>query len=191
MTTAYPLAWPEGWPRAKRAAVSRFNVRPQQATRELVREIERMGGRLVVISTNVPLRRDGLPYSSYGPDNGDHGVAVYFERKGKRMVFACDRWNTIQDNMRAIQKSIEALRGIERWGASDMLERAFTGFTALPPPKSPWETLGIPPGSSKDTVTDAYRRKAAEAHPDRPTGSHAAMAELNAARDAALAGASP
>jgi DnaJ-class molecular chaperone len=77
------------------------------------------------------------------------------------------------------------MRGIERWGASDMMERAFSAFEALPPPRSHWETLGIRPGSSADAIQAAYRAKARAAHPDAG-GSDAAMAELNSARDAAL-----
>jgi DnaJ-class molecular chaperone len=37
-----------------------------------------------------------------------------------------------------------------------------------------------------ENIDAAYRRLSKERHPDRPGGSHDAMAELNAARDAAL-----
>lgn len=188
---AYPLAWPQGWPRRTRAETSRFGGSFDSNRQELEWEIERMGGRYVVISTNIPLRRDGRPYASQAnkPDNNDHGVAVYFERDGKQMVFACDRWNRVQDNMRAIQKTIDAMRGIERWGASEMMERAFSAFEALPPPRSHWSILGLKPGASLDDIRIAYRALAAKAHPDAG-GSHAKMAELNAARDHAIAEAS-
>lgn len=183
---AFPLSWPVGWPRTRAPKRSAFKVTPDAARQELIWEIERMGGRGVVLSTNIPLRRDGYPFASgkLGGD-GTTGVAVYFERKGKPVVFASDRWDIVHHNMRAIQKTIEALRGIERWGASEMMERAFTAFEALPPPKSPWEILGIRPGSTADEISAAYRAKARAAHPDAG-GSTAAMAELNQARDAAL-----
>lgn len=188
--TAFPLAWPAGWPRTKTPQRSRFDVTFDKARRELGWEIERMGGRYVVLSTNLPLRRDGHPYANSRPENGDAGVAVYFERKGKQMVFACDRWDRIEDNVRAIQKTIDAMRGIERWGASDMMERAFSAFQALPSPapRDCWAVLGIAPRSPPDEVARAYRDKAKELHPDTG-GSDAAMAELNAARSAALNGA--
>lgn len=124
-------------------------------------------------------------YATARPDNNDHGVAVYFEREGKQMVFACDRWDRVQDNLRAIHKTIEAMRGVERWGASDMMERAFSAFEALPAPKTPWEILGVQRGASEAEIQSAYRNKARMAHPDSG-GSTAAMAEVNAARDAAL-----
>lgn len=185
MTDAYPLAWPQGWPRARHPARSRFAVTFDRARQELQWEIERMGGRYVVISTNFPLRRDGNPYSGAKPDNNDQGVAVYFERDGKQMVFACDRWDRAGDNCRAIQKTIDALRGIERWGASDMMERAFSAFEALPAPKTHWQILGVTPKASEADIQAAYRRKAMENHPDLG-GSEITMAEINAARDAAM-----
>ena len=131
VTEAYPLSWPVGVPRTRHPAQSAFGeVTIHRATQELLWEIERMGGRLPVVSTNLELRNDGLPYSKQRPI-ADHGVAVYFTRKGHQMVFACDRWNRIEHNMRAITKTIEAMRGIERWGSSDLMERAFAGFEAL------------------------------------------------------------
>lgn len=101
----------------------------------MLEEIRRLVGwsysrQEVVISTNLRLRQDGEPYASQRSPE-DQGVAVYFQYKKKPMVFACDRWSHIHDNMHAIAKTIEALRGIERWGASDMLERAFRGFVAI------------------------------------------------------------
>jgi hypothetical protein len=185
---AYPLQWPPGVPRTKSPARSAFGeVTIHRATQELLWEIERMQGQLPVISTNLELRGDGLPYSKQRPIT-DHGVAVYFTRRGRQLVFACDRWDRIEHNMRAITKTIEAMRGIERWGSSDLMERAFTGFEALPAPKAWWEILGLSaPTRSRDEITAAYRRASQDAHPDRPGGSHDRMAAINAARDEGLA----
>jgi hypothetical protein len=103
-------------------------------------------------------------------------------------VLACDQYEQIHENIRAIGKTIEALRGIERWGASDMLDRAFTGFEALPAPKVWWEVLGLTgPSATRSEIAIAYRRASNEAHPDKPGGSHDKMAAVNAARDEALA----
>ncbi|HEX3747556.1 MAG TPA: J domain-containing protein [Bryobacteraceae bacterium] len=81
----------------------------------------------------------------------------------------------------AIGKTIEALRGIERWGTGDMVEQAFTGFVALPAPKSPWDVLGVHPGSSTEEIERAFRVLAKGLHSDTG-GSDAAMAELLEAR---------
>lgn len=88
--------------------------------------------------------------------------------------------------MRAIGKTVEAMRGIERWGASDMLDRAFTGFEALAAPEQWWQVLGVGQSASRDEISRAYREKARTAHPDQG-GSDAAMARLNAARDQGIA----
>ena len=173
---AYPLHWPEGWPRSKKRKRSRFDVGRGQAVQELLWEIERMGGRYPVISTNLAVKRDGLP-SGNQKEPDDPGVAVYFEAEGKQKVFACDKWSTVQDNMRAIHKTIEAIRGIERWGASEMMERAFSAFDALPPPKSWRDTFADV--STREDLKSRYHEKAKKVHPDSG-GSEAAMAELNA-----------
>jgi hypothetical protein len=139
-----------------------------------------MGGAQLVISTNIELRRDGLPYANRR-EPSDKGVAVYFDYKRRPMCFACDRWDRIGDNIYAIAKTIEALRGIERWGSGSMVEQAFTGFVALPAPKSAYEILGIRVDASEEEIESAFRQKAKQLHPDAG-GSASAMAELNEAR---------
>jgi len=181
MTEAYPLQWPVGRPRTQYPVRSRFDTSQEKAQRSLVEEVRRMGGSNLVISTNIELRRDGLPYANRR-EPSDKGVAVYFDYKKRPMCFACDRWDRIGDNIYAIAKTIEALRGIERWGSGSMVEQAFSGFVALPAPKSPWEIIGVPRGASSDEIEAAFRAKAKKLHSDTG-GSDAAMAELNAARD--------
>ncbi len=46
----------------------------------------------------------------------DRGVAVYFTHLRRSMCFTCDKWDQVEDNLYAIVKTIETLRGIERWG---------------------------------------------------------------------------
>lgn len=182
---AYPLHWPHGWPRTRSPQSSRFDVTSFAVVRDnLFREIKLLGGTHIVLSTNIPLRQDGIPYANRAQPS-DRGVAVYFLRRGRQMVFACDRWSKIEDNMRAIEKTIEAVRGIDRWGASEMLERAVQAFEALPAPQSCWSILGVRPGATADEINAAYRRAAREAHPDAG-GSTDRMAEVNRARDEAL-----
>lgn len=181
---AFPLSWPDGWPRTKHPKQSNFTASFVKVRDSLFAQIKLLGGTYIVLSSNVPLRLDGLPRAGQ-PQPADKGVAVYFLRRGRQMVFACDRWNKVEDNMRAIEKTIDALRGVERWGASEMMERAFTSFEALPPPRSCWDILGLRPGAPNDEIEKAYRSKARSAHPDTG-GSDAAMAELNRAREDAL-----
>ncbi|MBW9102893.1 hypothetical protein [Paraburkholderia phenoliruptrix] len=153
-------------------------------------ELSRLGvGRDdIVISTNIKTRLDGLPRSDQkAPD--DPGVAVYWEtRRGGRKVMAVDRYTKVADNLAAVAATLEAMRAIERHGGAQILDRAFTGFTALPAAAAPrtWrEVIGVP-ASVRDmpSVRIAFRRRAAELHPDKG-GSHAAMVELNLAFAAA------
>jgi len=191
MERAFPLLWPQGRKRtpAHQVTLSRFDVPPSQAQREMIEEIQRMGGRSIVISTNQRAKLDGTLYAkdlNRTPD--DAGVAVYFERKGQRVCFCCDRYHRVWENMRAIGKSIEAMRGIERWGSAEMLDCAFTGFVALPAPSDEsewWNVLGVSRSATVAEIENAYRAKAKLAHPDLG-GSAADMAALNQAKDSAM-----
>lgn len=181
---AYPLYWPFGRPRTEpyRRQKAQFVTTFAKARDDVVRQIRLLGqvapGSMIV-STNVTLRRDGLPLAGQRqPD--DPGVAVYFTRKKTPMCFACDRWNKVEHNMQAIAKTIDALRGVARWGTGDMMQAAFTGFIALPAPVSGewWRVLDVPQDSTAETIKAAYRRLAAEHHPDKG-GDPARMAEIN------------
>lgn len=185
MTTAYPLQWPAGIPRTRRRQAARFKLTMAGARHDLLYELQRLKAKHVVISTNVPTRRDGLPYSNAKqPD--DPGVVVYFTLDGDQMAFPCDKWDKVEDNVRAIGKTIEALRGIARWGAHDMMKAAFSGFKALPADgATDWRsTLGAKPGEDLDAVKARYRTKAAGAHPDKGGSTHE-MQRINAAWEAA------
>lgn len=179
---AFPLQWPVGRPRTKFRETARFHTTIGAAVDRIRDEVRMLGGATLVISSNLPLRRDGLPSARPGAI-GDSGVAVYFKLKGKPMCFACDRWHGVENNMQAIAKTIEALRGIERWGTGQMVQQAFTGFTALPSPEQPWQVLGLDTSRpTRDQIDEAHRRLAAEHHPDRGGDTHQ-MARINAARD--------
>lgn len=169
LAEAFPLYWPEGWPRARSRHNSPFRQGFGQAREFLFAEIRRMGGQRVVLSTNVPLRNDGLPRANM-PNPSDPGAAAYFRYKTHDLVFACDRWRLCTDNVYAIAKTIEAMRGIERWGASELLERAFTGFKALPEKGSQsWRSiLGIPQEHlvNRQVIEDRFRELAKRLHTD-------------------------
>ena len=184
MARAYPLQWPPGWPRTDNPGRSKFQVSQDQAQRGMLHQLSLMKATNVVISTNVPIRRDGLPYTRHAAIH-DVGVAVYFTRQSRTMCIPCDRWWTIAENMRAIELTVEALRGLDRWGAKQMVDAAFAGFAALPAPRKPWEILDVPEDASEDDIKAAHRWAARLVHPDRG-GDDAQMAEINRARDEML-----
>lgn len=165
---AFPLHWPEGRPRNGKPKRSRFSTTFAQSRTFLLNELARLGARYPTISTNVNLRRDGLPYANQ-PEPTDRGVAVYFELNGKPVCIECDRWDKVGCNIHAIGKSVEAMRGLDRWGCSDILNRTFDGFKLLPPSssKKQWqEILGVSHNASKEEVVKSYRDLVKKHHPD-------------------------
>lgn len=191
MTQSYPLAWPENWPRTSEAARksgSAFKTTWDKARRNLGHELRLLGAQNIVVSSWLPLRLDGQPRSDHARMKiRDPGVAVYFEYRGRPMVMARDAYDNCFANLHSIGLAIEHLRGLERHGGAVMLERAFDGFAALPPPakRDHWSTLGIRPTRDLDEIAAAFRLRAKDLHPDRG-GDAGAMAELLDARSAAI-----
>lgn len=202
----HPLSWPSGWKRTPPAdrTRARFSTRNRDgsnawtttksitvhaALRRLTDELDRLGASGVLISSDLPLRADGMPRSDTR-EPLDPGVACYFKLRDVDRVFACDRWDRVGDNVAAIAAHIAALRGMDRWGVGT-IEQAFRGYEALPPPTAarsrPWREV-LEYGNAlpdADAINRHYRIIAKRAHADAG-GSHDAMVELNAARDAAL-----
>jgi hypothetical protein len=167
---AYPLHWPHGYKRTQYRIRSRFEQTMDKAQRFMRDEITRIGGKDLIVSTNIPVRKDGGLYADWvNKKIDDPGVAIYFKYKGKNISMCCDQYERIWENIYALGKGIEALRGMERWGVSDFLERAFTGFTALPEAaaeQTPEEILGVTRSASYSEIHKAYLAKAKEMHPD-------------------------
>jgi len=180
MTHAYPLAWPAGWPRTAQTQRrrARYHVSLARARDDLLQELQRLGASGTLISTDLPLRRDGLPLAS-AREPMDPGVAVYFTLHAQQHVIACDAWALVKDNLRAVGLTVHALRQLERTGASGILERAFGGFQGLPPPRAedappPWRDvldmgndLNDPPAVLLARAERRFRILAQDHHPDR------------------------
>lgn len=214
--TRYPLCWPDGWKRTptrdrKRAqfgkSISRYDsalnktvysVKKQvsvwDGVTRIARELRLLGvdESRIIVSTNVPTRNDGSPRSGAGEPR-DPGVAVYWKsRAGKNQCMPIDLYDRVADNLAAVAASLEALRAIERHGGLAILDRAFQGFAQLPASiitQRPWrEVFGVDDGITipASEIERRFRILAKKNHPDTG-GSHEGMAELNAAREAALA----
>ena len=177
--TAYPLAWPHGWPRTDAYRRERWpsaGVTLDGSLKECQAELRRLGATNIVLSSDCTL---GMTTPN------DPGVVAYCLYDGMQAAIPCDRWNTVAGNLRAIAKTIEAMRGMERWGAKHMIKAMFQGFTALPEATAgqrPWYVvLGLNQNASLAMAEETYRTMAKKAHPDAPGGSHEKMAALNAA----------
>lgn len=172
ITESYPLQWPTGWKRAQNPEHSRFgqwNKKPSisQAAQEIQLELGRFGATDIIISTNLKYRQDGMPYANQKQPE-DKGAAVYFTKDGQQLVIACDTFDKIGCNLWAIGKSIGAIRAIERWGCSEIVTKAFTGFAALPETTQEnwWQVLEISQNASADEIKKSYRDLAKKYHPD-------------------------
>lgn len=195
----FPLAWPAHRPRrdAKNRIRGTFTeanspkkngaITMATAAERLEDQIERLGGRYPVLSTNVELRMDGRPRADRAPPS-DPGVCVYFDLKGKPYALACDTYTDVAQNIAALANHIDALRRQERYGVASAAE-SLQAFQALPAPESPvvpvqkwWEVFGVMrEQATAETVQTLYRVLAKRRAYDENL-----MRELNVARDEAL-----
>lgn len=191
----YPLCWPVGYKRTTYPKRSQFNssLAFGKARDEVFKQLNLMldyqERKTIILSTSIPLRLDGIPYANYRqPD--DKGIALYFTFNKENVVLCCDKWDKVEHNLWAIAKTVENLRGIERWGVSDFLKHSFSGFTALPPPEAQkqkrewWSVFGYNRCPSTveidwSVIEQAYRSLAKIRHPDMPDGSTEKFQELN------------
>lgn len=192
--TKYPLTWPTGWKRiaphrrtrAKFHATSRTyqgdnswlkkrELSVAEATSRVLEELHRFGVRhsSAIISTNLVLRLDGLPRSDQRVP-ADPGVAVYWQRPADKSMkcMAIDLYDRVADNLAAVAATLDAMRAIERHGGAQILERAFTGFTALPAPGQTagrgWrDVLDVGAGATLTEAEQQYRKLRSTNHPDR------------------------
>jgi hypothetical protein len=88
------MRWPDGWPRTssyRRENDHRFRgTNVGRARDQLMHELRLAGATDIVVSSNVPVKADGLLYA----DNkriDDPGIAVYFTYKKKKLVMAREK----------------------------------------------------------------------------------------------------
>jgi hypothetical protein len=186
MIPAYPLTWPAVFPRSQRRIEGQFKTSLAGALHNVEHSIaafSRDSGKKIeglVISSNVTLGQQRP---------ADPGVAVWFTWDGLQVCIPVDRYIKVEANLQAIHHVIEARRTELRHGGLSIVRATFTGFKALPAPAVHWRMMLIAPGGdvSIKSAKEGYQRLAAKAHPDRPGGSHEAMAALNAAWEACQA----
>lgn len=87
---AFPLQWPAHWPRTNSPQRAQFDTTMAAARDGVLRELRLMGvsSGSVVISTDIPLRMDGLPKANRRvPD--DPGVAGNWSGLGTMWMMRC------------------------------------------------------------------------------------------------------
>lgn len=176
---------------------SRFESNWTSTITVLGREIDLLGGREVVIEVDVreeDIRNDGMLRANARSESP--AVVVAFESLHGPMLYRCDAlygrgsgqlgW---QQNVRAIALTLEALRAVSRYGATETGQQ-YTGYKALPSAPSDVESFTSPnvaaeylrgfarPGDTLDVAWRAARRKT---HPDHNGGDHAAWHKVERA----------
>lgn len=73
-------------------------------------------------------RADGRPYANAKPEHP--GVIFSIDAPFGHLSYPCDTYPAWQDNLRAIAKTLEALRMVERYGVSKRSEQ-YRGFLAI------------------------------------------------------------
>jgi DnaJ-domain-containing protein 1 len=200
----YPLSWPIGWKRTPAWDRARATFRkketqrgpdsilrarqvvlsPADATQRLAAELDRLGARRALLSTNLEIRVDGVPRSNQR-EPADVGAAVYFDLADQPRCLACDKWDRVADNIAALAQHIDALRRIDRYGVGTTAQ-AFAGYAALPPTAVDWTiVLGVSATATTEEIIAAHRKLAHTHHPDKG-GRLEDMARINEARDVAL-----
>lgn len=173
---------------------SQFDATWTRTLQQLEKEIDHLGGRDVVIEVDVrerDIRVDGMLRAAARAESP--AVVVAFDtRNHGPMLYRCDRylssWSNRpgwQENIRAIALTLESLRAVDRYGATETGEQ-YAGFRALPgatttPPSLTREgaiaflIAVIPDGEARrsELVPDLprlFRIARREAHPDRHAG---------------------
>lgn len=175
--SAFPLEWPTGRKRLDSwcRKASRFrDLGFAKCRDDLLRSCKKFGAKNVVLSTEVALRLDGLPYANMRAPN-DPGVALYFDLQKytnnkmttRHFALACDTYRKVEENLRALVHTIEAMNQIERHGSAELLEQAMSGFAALDAPREGWrKVLGVGTAVTYPEAKLAYRQLVAKHHPD-------------------------
>lgn len=168
---AYPLSWPQGFPRAQKRLQGQFRTTIAGALNNVETELRRFGddsGKKVenlVISSNVTLGVQNPP---------DPGVACWFGWDGAQVCIPVDRYQRVEANLQAIALIIEARRTELRHGGLAIVKATFMGFARLPPPSAadlkPWrEVFGFQATESvsRGLLDKAYKALRSKEHPDK------------------------
>ncbi len=197
-------------PRTRYPEQSRFRTDWRTTLAELGYELERLGATAFVLQLDVSewdLRKDGGIRANARPASSEAIRINFTAAKKGPLTFACDRYDDWHDNVRAVAKTLEALRAVDRYGVTATGEqyRGWTAITKWPAEMTReqaaefiahWATHGTPfepdPAgvlANPEVLKETYYRAAKRVHPDVTGDDGDTMARLNAARDLLAKGA--
>lgn len=203
------LDWPPGYDRTapddREPYPGNITVGHREAFESIDEELERWGATLERISFAAPSYANDsrIPHKSSNPD--DPAVVAYFRRVDEAAdegyAIACDRWDSLRDNARAIALYARRKRLAERCGVTTAdsefeTARLPPGDESAPdviavepePDREPHEVLGVAPDAPDLVVNGAFRELVKEAHGDQGGNEKYDVRELKRARDELLDG---
>lgn len=161
----------------------RFRAPYSKTLNDLRYELGRFGVSEAVIEldlTDREIRRDGLPRSDARPQSPRVRLSFNHPALGS-LQYPCDTYGDYRDNLRAIAKTLEAQRAMDRYGAT-RLNQQYAGWKALPSGRTIEQAMTVEAAaafivtlcggattliiSSASYYQHAYRRAAKATHPD-------------------------
>ena len=190
-------------PRTRFPDRSRFRSTWTDTLALLDREVEALGATSWVLQMDLreyDLRKDGGIKANARPFSPAVRVSFTARPRGP-LSFACDRYDEWQDNVRAVAKTLEALRAVDRYGVATTGEQ-YRGWTAISNRPAQdmtreqaaafiahWATRGTPfePNpegvlANPDVLRETYRFAAKHVQASADANDDT-MARLNVARD--------
>jgi len=127
---------PQPWTRPATPKTQRkhgnFRTSYTRTLEKLQYELEKIGATEILFECSFhanQIRLDGWPKANQSPEY--NGIAVSFNHpEVGRVEYVTDRYFLWQDNLHAIALTLEALRGVERWGVVASGQQ-YTGFKAI------------------------------------------------------------
>lgn len=188
---------------------SQFSAKWGSTLEILGREVDALQGRNVVIEIDVTdsdLKLNGELRANARPSSS--AVVVAFESKHGPLLYRCDRFYTQwsdqgpewQHNVRAIALTLEALRAVDRYGATETGQQ-YQGFKALPAgwPNDhmtsdvAWTVLReqaarrvAPDALAAMSAGELVKHARRAAHPDHNSGDHTLWNRVDQAASALL-----
>lgn len=185
---------------------SQFKVTPGRTQDDLRYELAKINVRSCVLQADLSesdIRIDGMPRANARYRSARVILSFTHPKQGE-ISFPCGTYTHFWCNVRAIVKTLESLRAVDRYGVTQKSEQ-YTGWKALPAGSAivlnafgtvedaaryllaiaNFETTGFRVRQmieNEDECKKVYDEAAKRAHPDCGIGSNALMAKVNAAR---------
>lgn len=172
MTVDWPPQFGDRTPARERSKNRNYEVTLSKAFSDLEGELDRLGVDDYRYSFDAQQRqRDGRPYSRASPD--DPAFVLRWTKRGDQYAVGCDAYSRLRDNVRTVGLYVREKRMMEkrdvRTGEAEFSNLRLPSGEEMPPSgvQRPHEVLGVEPDADRETVTEAFRERIIEAHPDQ------------------------